>query len=73
MQLKETLSTLDVLGSPTEPLLSLAIGKITGTAKMKQPAPGIQFEYFKDSKSMNSLQNQMYLDKAPEGLLKALE
>jgi carboxyl-terminal processing protease len=71
--LRETLSTLDVLGNSTEPLLSLAIGKITGTAKTKQPTPGLQFEYFKDSKSMNSLQNQMYLDKAPEGLLKALE
>ncbi|TRX16106.1 peptidase S41 [Flavobacterium franklandianum] len=72
-QLKETLSTLDVLGSTTEPLLKLAIGKITGTAKMKQSDPGIQFDYFKDSKSANSLQNQMYLEKAPEGLLKALE
>jgi C-terminal processing protease CtpA/Prc len=72
-ELKETLSTLDVLGSTTEPLLNLAIGKITGTAKMKQAAPGIQFDYFKDSKSANSLQNQMYLEKAPEGLLKALE
>ncbi|MBX9806674.1 MAG: peptidase S41 [Flavobacteriaceae bacterium] len=71
--LKETLSTLDVLGSTTEPLLSLAIGKITGSAKMKQPVSGMQFDYFKDSKSINSLQNQMYLDKAPEGLLKALE
>jgi C-terminal processing protease CtpA/Prc len=71
-QLKETLSTLDVLGSTTEPLLSLAIGKITGTAKTKQSTSGIQFDYFRDSKS-NGLQNQMYLDKAPEGLLKALE
>ena len=72
-ELKETISTLDVLGSPTEPLLKLAIGKITGTAKMKQPVSGIQFEYFNDSKSFNGIQNQMYLDKAPEGLLKALE
>jgi C-terminal processing protease CtpA/Prc len=72
-QLAETLSTLDVLGSTTEPLLSLSIGKITGTAKMKQQSPGIEFEYFKDSKSVNGIQNQMYLNKAPEGLLKALE
>ncbi|WP_281298412.1 S41 family peptidase [Flavobacterium limnophilum] len=71
--LKETLSTLDVLGSPTEPLLSLSIAKITGTGKMKPSTPGIQFEYFKDSKSINGIRNQMYLDKAPEGLLKALE
>lgn len=72
-QLKETLSTLDVLGSTSEPLLNLTIGKITGTAKTKQTVPGVQFDYFKDSKSTNGIQNQMYLDKAPEGLLKALE
>lgn len=72
-ELKETLSSLDVLGSPTEPLLSLSIAKITGTGKMKQSIPGLELEYFKDSKSANGLQNQMYLDKAPEGLLKALE
>ncbi len=72
-QLKETLSTLDVLGNTTEPLLSLAIAKITGTGKIKQAVPGLEFEYFNDSKSINGLQNQMYLDKAPEGLLKALE
>ena len=71
--LKETISTLNVLGSPTEPLLQLAIAKITGTGKIKQSTPGLQFKYFKDSKSINGLQNQMYLDKAPEGLLKALE
>lgn len=72
-QLKETLSTLDVLGSTTEPLLSLAIAKITGTGRIKQATPGLEFDFFKDSKSINSLQNQMYIDKAPEGLLKALE
>jgi len=71
--LKETLSNLGVLGSTTEPLLSLAISKITGNGKMKQPVSGIQFKYFKDSKSINGIQNQMYLDKAPEGLMKALE
>ena len=71
--LEETLSTLDVLGSATEPLLQLAITKITGTGKMKQAVSGIQFEHFKDSKSINNFQNQMYIEKAPEGLLKALE
>jgi C-terminal processing protease CtpA/Prc len=72
-ELKETISNLDVLGSSTEPLLSLAIGKITGTKRMKQSVPGLELEYFKDSKSINGIQNQMYLEKAPEGLLKALE
>ena len=71
-KLKEYLSTLDVLGSPTEPLLSLAIGKITGIARVKPAARGIELEYVNDSKSAKGL-NQMFLEKAPEGLLKALE
>ena len=71
--LKETLSTLGVLGDTTEPLLSTAIGKITGTARMMKQSPEKDFNYFKDSKSIDGLQNQMYLEKAPEGLLKALK
>ena len=71
--LKETVGNLDVLGNTTEPLLGTAIAKITGTGKMRQPIPGSEFEYLIDSKSANNLQNQMYLEKAPEGLLKALE
>ncbi len=71
-QLKETLSSLDVLGNTTEPLLSLSIAKITGTGKIRQAIPGLELDYFKDSKSIKG-QNQMYINKAPEGLLKALE
>jgi hypothetical protein len=40
---------------------------------MMQQSLGKDFDYFKDSKSINGLQNQMYLEKAPEGLLRALE
>jgi carboxyl-terminal processing protease len=72
-QLKENLGNLDVLGNPTEPLLSTAIGQITGTRKMLKQSPEKDFNYFKDSKSIDGLQNQMYLEKAPEGLLKALK
>jgi carboxyl-terminal processing protease len=72
-ELKENLSNLGVLGNTTEPLLSTAIGKITGVSRMMKQSPAKEFELFKDSKSMNDLQNQMYLDKAPEGILKALE
>ncbi|MFV5686325.1 S41 family peptidase [Flavobacterium sp. GB2R13] len=71
--LKETISTYGVLGDTAEPLLSTAIGKITGTARMMKQNPEKSFEYFKDSKSIDGLQNQMYLEKAPEGLLKALK
>ena len=70
---KETLSTLGTLGDAAEPLLRVAIGKITGTGRMMKQTPGKEFQFFKDSKSMNRFKNEMYLDKAPEGLLKALE
>ena len=70
---KETISTFGVLGSTSEPLLSTAISKITGTAKMAKRIPGKEFDYFKDSKSISGLRNQMYLKEAPEGLLKALK
>jgi len=70
---KETVSTFGVLGDTSERLLSTAIGKITGTSRMLQQNTGVDFEFFKDSKSIKGIQNQMYLEKAPEGLLKALE
>lgn len=70
---KETLSTLGVLGDTSEPLLSTAIGKITGTSRMSKQIPGKEFEFFTDAKSIKGIQNQMYIEKAPEGLLKALE
>ena len=71
--LKETLSTLGTLGDTAEPLLSAAISKITGTGRMMKQTPGKEFQLFKDSKSMSRFKNEMYIDKAPEGLLKALE
>jgi len=69
----ETVSNLGVLGNPSEPLLSLAIGKITGTAKINKSTPQDDFKFFSDSKSGSRIQKEMYLEKAPEGLLKALE
>jgi carboxyl-terminal processing protease len=71
--LNENLADLGVLGNSTEPLLSTAIGKITGTAKMLKTNKGKVFPYFEDTKSINGLQNQMYVDKVPSGLLKSLE
>ena len=50
-----------------------AIAKITGTGKMIQQTPGKQFDFFKDAKSLKGIQNQMYIEEAPEGLLKALK
>ncbi|PZX92831.1 peptidase S41 [Flavobacterium aquariorum] len=71
--LKENITNLGVLGTTSEPLLSTAIGKITGTAKMVKKTTGKQFPYFEDSKSINGVQNQMYVDKVPAGLLRSLE
>ncbi|MEZ7499934.1 S41 family peptidase [Flavobacterium sp. Arc3] len=71
--LKENYGNMDVLGNSTEPLLSTAIGKITGTSKMLKQSPEKELNYFKDAKSLNGLQNQMYLEKAPEGILKSLD
>jgi hypothetical protein len=70
--LKENILNLGVLGTNTEPLLSTAIGKITGTAKMLKTTQGKTFPYFQDVKSISG-QNQMYIDKAPAGLLRSLE
>jgi carboxyl-terminal processing protease len=67
----ENISNLGVLGAISEPMLSTAVGKITGTAKMVKKTEGKTFKYFEDSKSING-QNQMYVDKVPPGLLKSL-
>jgi hypothetical protein len=40
---------------------------------MMRQSPGKEFDFFTDSKSILGIQNQMYLEKAPEGLLRALE
>ena len=70
----ESVSTMGVLGDQSEPLLNLAISKITGsTAKSVQQNGGQLFPTFTDSKAMGGIRNQMYIDKAPEGLLKALQ
>lgn len=69
--LKENIANLGVLGTSTEPLLSTAIGQITGTAKMVKKTEGKIFDYLEDKKSING-QNQMYVDKVPPGLLKSL-
>jgi carboxyl-terminal processing protease len=71
--LRENVANLGVLGTTSDPLLSTAIGKITGTGKMIQTNKGKAFPHFEDSKSINGVQNQMYVEKVPAGLLKSLE
>lgn len=53
-----------VLGDPSEPLLNLAISKITGIAAKKTLDDGIELPYVSDSKKINGLRNEMYLDGA---------
>jgi C-terminal processing protease CtpA/Prc len=61
--LLEDLDNLDVLGNTNEPLLSTAIGMITADGRKVKHGPQRQFRDFQDVKSMNGLQNQMYVDK----------
>lgn len=61
-KLKETLSTLGTLGSTSEPLLSTAIGKITGTSKMlKQSTTKDAINLFNDSKTLSG-RNEMHIE-----------
>lgn len=70
----ERVSNLGVLGDPTEPLLNVAISQITGaTTKKAQLDQGVALKNFTDSKAMTGIRDQMYIEKAPEGLLRALK
>jgi C-terminal processing protease CtpA/Prc len=70
----EYINNMGVLGDPSEPLLNFTISKITGsTAKKAQQDRMQALRTFTDIKAMNGIRNQMYIEKAPEGLLKALK
>ena len=70
--INETPVNLGVLGDTEEPFLKTAINKITGsTARFSAPSNQKAAIFFKDTKAMNG-QNQMFIEKAPEGLQKAL-
>jgi len=64
-ELKEDLGNLDVLGNPTEPLLSTAIGMITANGKMKKENPAKTFEIIRDSQTVNRFENEMYPNEIP--------
>ncbi|GIQ58366.1 hypothetical protein Flavo103_15020 [Flavobacterium collinsii] len=70
----ERITNLGVLGDPTEPLLTVAVSQITGvSAKKTGEDSGVTLKGFTDAKAMDGIKNQMYLEKAPEGLLRALK
>ena len=70
----EFVSSYGVLGEPNEPLLAVAISKITGvTAKRIQDDKQLVLPYFSDSKKINGVRNEMYLETAPKEFLRALK
>ncbi|MCD0472138.1 S41 family peptidase [Flavobacterium sp. JAS] len=70
---KELIGNMGVLGDPSEPLLSIAISNITGSTAKRVQSDEKALQAFTDSKAMNGIKNQMYLEKAPEGLLRSLK
>lgn len=63
-----------VLGDTAEPLLNMAISKITGaTAKKVQNDHGLVLPYISDSKKMNGLRNEMYIDGNAGEFIKTLK
>jgi len=70
----EYVTSYGVLGEVNEPLLAAAISKITGaTAKRIQDNEKLVLPYFSDSKKINGIRNEMYLETAPKELLRALK
>lgn len=65
LEVIENLGNLGSLGAENEPLFSTAIGLITGNGRFTPIAPDKIFRKFKDSKSINGLQDQMYSEKIP--------
>lgn len=70
----ESVSTYGVLGDPGEPLLNLAISKITGsTAKKVRIDENLILPYVTDSKKINGYRNEMYLETVPKEFQKLLK
>ena len=59
---QEDAGSLGVLGNNDEPLLNIAINQITGSGKLSSQVPLATARDFTDSKSINPLLSEMYLD-----------
>ena len=59
---QEDASSLGVLGNNDEPLLNIAINQITGSGKLSSQVPLATARDFTDSKSINPILSEMYLD-----------
>ncbi|QBZ99020.1 S41 family peptidase [Flavobacterium sangjuense] len=60
--LPENLSDLGILGDVDEPLLNVAINQIIASGKMLPQVPNVIQRDFADSKSLEPLRSEMYLD-----------
>jgi C-terminal processing protease CtpA/Prc len=60
--LPENLSNLGILGNVDEPLLNAAINQIIASGKMLPPIPSVIERDFTDSKSINPLRSEMYIE-----------
>lgn len=70
----EYLRSYGVLGDTDEPLLNMAISKITGAAAKKvQNDHGLVLPYISDSKKINGLRNEMYIDGNAGEFIKTLK
>lgn len=68
LQLLENMENLGEIGNVTEPLFAAAINLITGSGR-RVYQPGIEVRNFNDSKGMRRFGTEMYLDKAPDGII----
>ena len=59
---QEDAGSLGVLGNNDEPLLNIAINQITGSGKISSQVPLATARDFTDSKSINPLQSNMYIE-----------
>ena len=65
---------LGILGDKKEPLLDLVISKITGvTAKKIQTDESFDLPYISDSRKINGLRNEMYLENVPKEFMRTLK
>jgi urocanate hydratase len=56
------MGNLGILGNVDEPLLNAAINQIVASGKMLPPVPSVIERDFTDSKSINPLQSEMFIE-----------
>lgn len=67
-KLEEDISNFGILGDSNEPLLNMAINKITGGGRKLPRTPMIILENVAEVNYINNLKKEMYIDKFPDDL-----